>query len=214
MTTPGEQDVFTALRSLVPRFEAVPVPEKPKAGGKPARQPQRRPVPRTVPSDPTQAELVARQRLNAALRELFPNLPREEQLRRFIQLIGGSTAPVEELKRAEPVVFFKKVEAATQDEQVRRCPLTGFITTAIFQYPAGPSYLVETRILLRDGRADRQIIPSEEGTFINVDATTVSLPLLVPVRLGQDLVCQWYNYDGGFPHRIPVILTISEAPNG
>lgn len=156
----------------------------------------------------TTGGLSERRRFSAALREMFPGLPRSEQLRRLRLLLGG-VAPEAPTGLTETLTFSLTVPAATQDTQRRYVGAPSTLVAAWFNFPPGPSYLMEVRVLYRRARSERQIVPAERGTFVALDNTILPLTgLSHRLTMGSELIVEWNNHDDSYSHTVPVTLII------
>jgi hypothetical protein len=144
--------------------------------------------------------------LNTTFSILFPNQPREEQERRFLNIIASLTD--DRFRISEVLSFSLDVETATQRTQRRLVTRDSKINTVAFHFPPGPSFLVDVRVLVRSGRSEVQVIPTQRGTFISLDdALLILTELGVPLNAGSEVIVEWNNFDSAFPHKVPVIIT-------
>lgn len=148
----------------------------------------------------------SRLQLASLLERLFPGLPLAEQQRLFIERFGGRRAGITE---TTTIKFSRTVPAATRQTETRRIGFDGFLRDVFLHFPPGPSNLVEVRLLKRKRRSEVQIVPKEFDTFIALDNTILPLTQLgIPVDAGDELICEWNNYDSTYPHTVPVICTV------
>ncbi len=157
---------------------------------------------------PQRPSATVRRQLGSLLERQFPGLSLDEQRRRFLAQLD-SARPAGE--RGTSTLFYRKtVASATRDSQQRRVPLTGILRDVFFHFPAGPSFLVDVRLLLRTGHAERQIVPEEIDTFITLDDSFMPLvDLTVPVVVGSNLIVEWSNTDDTYSHTVPVICVLA-----
>lgn len=157
-----------------------------------------------------QVPIEVRREFNEALRNLFPGLPREEQIRN-LRLLFDQGQPVEApVSVTEVLEFSISVPALTRVTQNRYILADSHITQAFFHFPPGPSFLVDVRVLKLFGRTEEQIIPTQRDTFIALDAAILPLTgLRIGMEAGSEIQVEWLNYDSANAHEVPVIMVVS-----
>ena len=142
----------------------------------------------------------------ATMRQTYPNLTYEEIVRRLIaqDLVDLDTRIIE---------FTKLIKPGYQDEQVRQPGTKGLITAVVMHFPTGTCGLVEVRVIKQSHKGGQEyLVPSIEGAFIALDdAPFVSGPLSIPVESRDTIRVEWYNYDGGFAHTVPVFVFVNKV---
>ena len=141
-----------------------------------------------------------------ALRETFPNLTYDEIIQR---LLGQDTFTPD----TRVLEFTKLIKPGYQDEQIRQPGVNGLITGTLMHFPPGPSGLVEVRIVLQGSRGGNDpIFPSLEDAFVALDDSDLAVTgLAIPVQSRDNIRVEWYNYDGGFAHTVPVFVLVSRG---
>ena len=141
-----------------------------------------------------------------SMRRLFPHLTYEEILRK---LASGQALDLMSQLDSHTIPFRKTINPATWDEEKRRVGVLGSINAAYIHFPAGPTGLVEVRIVLETEGSERQIVPSVDRTYIALeDDTYQSAVLAIPVSPSDILRTEWYNYDGLNAHTVPAEVVI------
>lgn len=116
-----------------------------------------------------------------------------------------------EAKRSYTMSFRQSVAAASRAEQIWTSPWTGYIHAVYIQFPPGPSFLVDVRLMVNDQGADRQVVPDIDGTFIALDSAVIDLTgVNFEIGAGARVRVEWRNADGGFSHTVPVVVTLRE----
>ena len=109
------------------------------------------------------------------------------------------------------IPFSKSVPALTKETQERQCFGDCDIIAAYFHFPSGTNGLVEVRIMVSGAGGDHQVVPLPQESFIALDNTTFPASnLQIPLQRGDKIRLEWYNYDGGNPHRVPAEVMIRE----
>lgn len=143
-----------------------------------------------------------------ALKQLYPGLTYDEAIRRL--MAGFPFSP-----RADTYIldFILSINPATWNSQRRQAGINGVITGAFIYFPAGPSGLVEVRVQVEyRGGGRKNILPTRDDSFIALDNTPFfSSGLSIPVAANDAVVTDWYNYDGGFAHTIPVFIFVTRV---
>ena len=142
----------------------------------------------------------------ASLRSIYPNLTYDEIVQRLVSqdLVTPDTRVLE---------FSKLIKPSYQDEQKRQPGYKGLITAILMHFPTGTCGLVEVRVVKRShGGGQEYLAPSLEDSFIALDDTEfTSGPLSIPVESRDTIRVEWYNYDGGFAHTVPVFVLVNKV---
>ena len=142
----------------------------------------------------------------ASLRAAHPNLTYDEIIQRLVSqdLVTPDTRVLS---------FSKLIKPGYQDEQARQPGTKGLVVAVLMHFPAGASGLVEIRVVKQShGGGKDYIVPSLEDSFIALDDTEfVAAPLSIPVESRDTIRTEWYNYDGGFAHTVPVFVLVSKV---
>lgn len=107
------------------------------------------------------------------------------------------------------VLTFKKTTPLLETEsEEKRIPFNGEIARVTMHFPPGCCALVDVRLLYVEDGKEYFVAPSMEDAFIALDAATPEFRVKYPVKAGQILRVEWYNYDDTNSHTISVIATI------
>lgn len=111
--------------------------------------------------------------------------------------------------------FRKSVAAATYDNLSKSVSAQGVITQAFVSFAPGPNFLVEVQIYRVRQGSEQIIIPTERDTVLVGDDALFAFDVnSIDVQLGDELRVDWYNYDGGNAHTVPVVLVIAKTAGG
>lgn len=149
----------------------------------------------------------------ARMREAFPDLSMNQQFAEIERLAAVADQEQEEPARTPDqfkgrtatMTFRQLVPAATRQSEAQRVSFDLTLTSVYFNFPPGPSFLVEVRLLRTSGRATRQVLPSQDNTFFAFDNTLLPMVgLAIDFLASDNIVVEWSNYDDTFPHTVPV----------
>lgn len=142
----------------------------------------------------------------ASLRSIYPNLTYDEIVQRLVSrdLLTPDTRVLS---------FTKLTKPGYKDEQSRQPGNKGLVTAVLMHFPAGTSGLVEVRVVKQSTKGGQDyIVPSLEDSYIALDDTEfVAAPLSILVEPRDTIRVEWYNYDGGFAHTVPVFVLVSKV---
>lgn len=111
------------------------------------------------------------------------------------------------------MVFDEEVAAGNNAERQRRVPFEGAIKQAHFSF-RGTGYLVDVEVFLGKVRKQDRIFPGHDDGFVNLADDSLTWPVHIPVKGGQDITVRWVNNDTNVANRVPVILLIEpEKPD-
>lgn len=125
-------------------------------------------------------------------------------------LIRSLILPVETIQ----IDLSKEVPPATGYqwfENRKKVPFDGMITQITLHFPSGCNGLVEVRIGVDHKDGGLKWICPIEG-FIALDNTTQTYMISYPVRKGDYICAEIYNYDDTYSHKVGIIITIRSAP--
>ena len=106
-------------------------------------------------------------------------------------------------------ISFKKTTAALKVESEEHAvPFDGVVTDIVMNFPSGCEFLVDVRLIYMAGKTEHFIMPSVDGSFIALDDSSPHFRVQYPVRAKDRLRVEWWNYDGGNSHCVPVIVTL------
>jgi len=140
------------------------------------------------------------------IRRLFPGFTYDQA----IQILAVSSADEAKVTRILP--FSVTANPLTRVEQTRNPGVDGKIISAHLHFPSGPSGLVDVRIMLNSSAGDTPVVPSIDDAFIALnDATLDVFDLNIKVGTADKIRVEWYNYDSGFSHTIPVEVIVERV---
>lgn len=87
------------------------------------------------------------------------------------------------------------------------------IISIIIHFPPGPQFLVDVRVVLRSKGSKGKVLlaPTEEDAYFSLDDTLLPLTgLSIPAAEGDTVEVEWRNFDGAFPHRVPVEVIVND----
>jgi len=95
-------------------------------------------------------------------------------------------------------------------ENYREVPFDGTINQIILSFPKGCKGLVEVRVGVAGSQGLNWICPREG--FIALEATTQPFNVTYPVKKGDRVVAEIYNYDDTYEHTIGVTVVLTSKP--
>jgi len=104
--------------------------------------------------------------------------------------------------RSKQIDLSKEVPASTgytRMENYQEAPFDGEITQIVLHFPAGCNGLVKVKV---------GVDQTELTDWIALDDTTQNLNAKFPVKQGDRIWAEIFNYDGMYSHRIGVVVTL------
>lgn len=155
------------------------------------------------------------------LRKILPGKTYDEALRTVLSIQGSenvlsrrseSAGAEVQTKDTRVLDFVLKINPATKNELVARPNVGGLITAVAIFFPAGASGLVEVQITKISDKAREKIIPSREDSVIALDDELFfAQGLSIPIEDRDQIRVEWFNYDGGFAHTVPVYIFVTKV---
>jgi uncharacterized cupredoxin-like copper-binding protein len=103
----------------------------------------------------------------------------------------------------------KSVDASYQDEMEMELDQAYIVRQVVMSFPAGCHQLVSVRLVYSGkGGSNLNLVPSIDGAYIALDDATVTFTPEALVQTPGKLRVEWWNYDIGNAHQVPVIVTL------